>query len=376
MDSSARIALSTALLAIPPTYFVTEHAEELRRRGEPYSFAVVPLAARVDPGTVTTPVLPALTIPRSYRTRSALAKFAMPLQARTLTRLRPDLIHQHHGTWSSGARSAARALDVPLVTTLHGTDVVHALRSDPRGLQRVHRKQVQQAFRDSDLLLAVSEHQRRLALRAGAPADRLHVHYQGIDTEYFSPDTSGIAEDRPRRLLYVGGLIPRKRVDLAIDASIRAHGTLEHELLIVGDGPERSALEAKAEDHPHIRFLGAQSRAGVRELMRSSDLLLLLSHSEGAGLVILEAQACGMAAVVTGGDGKAEMVEDGVTGRVITGDSPTPDDAARAILEWTPQDTETRRQISRTARSFVVEKRSVRRGASELDGHYCSLLSR
>lgn len=370
---SAHVALTTALLAIPPTYFVTAHAEALLRHRAPYRFHAVPLAASIEPGETAIPATAALNLPVSYRARSSLAKLAMPLQTATLMRLQPDLIHQHHGTWSSGAIRAARAMGTPLVTTLHGTDVVHAGRVGPRGLERVHAREVRRAFEHSQLLLAVSDHQRRLALSAGASSEHLHVHYQGIDTDFFTPAPAADMEDRPARLLYVGGLIPQKRVDLVIRASQELSRDVPHELVILGEGPLRRTLEEQAASSAHIRFAGRTDRDGVREHMRRSDVLLLLSHSEGAGLVILEAQSCGMAAVVSGDDGKAEMVVDGVTGAVLSAD-PRPADVAQALREWLPDGPAMRAQIGEAARSFVIRDRSVDAGAAALAEYYGALL--
>lgn len=370
---SAHVALTTALLAIPPTYFVTAHAEALLRRRAAYRFHAVPLAASIEPGETVIPATAALDLPVSYRARSSLAKLAMPLQTAVLMRLQPDLIHQHHGTWSSGAIRAARAMGTPLVTTLHGTDVVHAGRVGPRGLQRVHAREVRRAFEHSQLLLAVSDHQRRLAVSAGASSEHLHVHYQGIDTDFFTPAPAADTEDRPARLLYVGGLIPQKRVDLVIRASQELSRDVPHELVILGEGPLRRTLEEQAAGSAHIRFAGRTDRDGVREHMHRSDVLLLLSHSEGAGLVILEAQSCGMAAVVSGDDGKAEMVDDGVTGAVLSAD-PQPADVAQALRQWLPDGPAMRAQIGEAARSFVIRDRSVDAGAAALAEHYGTLL--
>ncbi|MGY5765912.1 glycosyltransferase [Brachybacterium sp. DNPG3] len=377
-NESSRVALTTALLAVPPTYFVTQHAESLLPRDDRFSFHAVPLAASVAPGATSIAMTPALRLPLPYSVQKPLAKFAMPIQTAIVTRMRPDLIHQHHGTWSGGAVRAAASLGVPLVTTLHGTDVVHAGREAPRGLQRVHAQQVRGAFEHSQLLLAVSDHQRRLALSAGAPADRLHVNYQGVDTAFFAPapasaEDSGGADSRPLRLLYVGGLIPRKRVDLVIGASQELAREVPHELVIVGGGPLEQELRAQAADDAHIRFVGPTDRDGVRAHMREADVLLLLSYAEGAGLVLLEAQACGLAAVVSGGDGKAEMVEDGVSGTVLAAD-PEPRDVARALRAWLPDSAAMRTQIGAAARAFVVGQRSVEAGADRLAEFYEQLL--
>jgi glycosyltransferase involved in cell wall biosynthesis len=368
-----RVAITVPLLAIPPTYFVTEHAESLERSGAGFVFRVHPLAAEVGTGTSAIPVLPALTRPRDYPTRARLAPAALPLQSAALIRSRPDLIHQHHGVWTGGAVAAAAALRVPLLTTVHGTDMFTAAMTNPRGLQRAHGASARLAFSRSARILAVSEDLRRVALAAGAPAERTIVHYQGIDTDVFTPRARTRHEDSPPHVLYVGSLIPRKRVDLLIRASQHLARTREHELHIVGDGPLRADLERLAEGSGHIRFRGGVDRTGVLGTLREASVLALPSRREAAGLVLLEAQACGVPVVVTGGDGKAEMVRPGVTGAVVAPD-PEPSELARALDSWLPNSARAGEEIATAARAFVVEERSVRSGAERLAHIYAEVI--
>lgn len=368
-----RIAITTPLLSIPPTYFVTEHAEELLRTRADLRFRVFPLASRIQDGAITVPSTTAIRWPGSYATRSRVAPAGIPLQAAAVIRSRPDLIHQHHGVWTAGAVAAAAALRVPLVTTVHGTDVITAALPTPRGLQRVHRAQARLTFSRSDLILAVSESLRRTALAAGAPEERTVVHYQGIDTDTFVPSGAGAVEDRPLRVLFVGALIPRKRVDLLIRASQVLSRSVEHELHVVGDGPLRRDLEGLAGPDPHIRFHGSVSREAVLRQMQEGDVLCLPSEREAAGLVLLEAQACGVPVVVTGGDGKSEMLRDGETGSVISRD-PEPSELARALADWLPASATERTRTAQAARAFVVRERSVNAGAARLAELYESVL--
>lgn len=371
--SPHRIALTTPLLSMPPTYFVTEHAEELLRTGSDHVFRVHPLASRVAEGATTVPVTPALSMPSSYATRSRLAPTGIPLQAAAVIRSRPDLVHQHHGVWTAGAAAAAASLRIPLVTTVHGTDMFTAANPRPRGLQRVHRANARLAFSRSGLILAVSEDLRRVALAAGAPSARTHVHYQGIDTEVFTPSAEEAATGEVPRVLYIGGLIPRKRVDLALRASLELARTTPHELHLIGAGPLRAELDNLAVDAPHIRFHGPVGRAEVLEELRRADVLVLPSRDEAAGLVLLEAQSCGVPVIVTGGDGKEEMLSDGETGTVVAKDA-EPAEIARAVHSWLPDSPEGRAQIAERTRGFVVAERSVRVGAQRLAEFYGSLL--
>src|SRR5439155_17257540 len=89
------------------------------------------------------------------------------------------------------------------------------------------------------------------------------------------------------------------------------------DLLLAGDGPMRSDLEAQARAlgiGNRVRFLGV--RDDVADLMRAADLFALTSLSEAASITLMEAMASALPVVVTDVGGNAEIVRDGVDGRL------------------------------------------------------------
>jgi N-acetyl-alpha-D-glucosaminyl L-malate synthase BshA len=87
------------------------------------------------------------------------------------------------------------------------------------------------------------------------------------------------------------------------------------QLVLVGDGPDRSAAEWLAHDlgiHSRVRFVGKQER--VSELLALADLLLMPSELESFGLAALEAMACKVPSIATRVGGVPELIDDGVTG--------------------------------------------------------------
>jgi glycosyltransferase involved in cell wall biosynthesis len=113
-------------------------------------------------------------------------------------------------------------------------------------------------------------------------------------------------------LITVGRLIPSKRFEFAIDLLARMQSTYKIDLKVVGDGPERSRLEARARDLP-VTFLGHISdREALANLLRVSDVLLMPSASEGQPNAILEALACGVPVVATDIPGHHGLVGPGV----------------------------------------------------------------
>jgi glycosyltransferase involved in cell wall biosynthesis len=134
------------------------------------------------------------------------------------------------------------------------------------------------------------------------------VVYPPVDTAFYRPD-----DDRhPSRsgFVVVSGLVPYKRLDVAIDACRR----LGAPLTIVGTGPEQGRLQALA--GPDVKFLGWRSNEEIRELYRRATATLL-PGVEDFGMVPVEAQACGCPVVALGTGGAAETVVDGETGVLV-----------------------------------------------------------
>jgi glycosyltransferase involved in cell wall biosynthesis len=134
----------------------------------------------------------------------------------------------------------------------------------------------------------------------GAPPSRVHVIRNGIDDHVFRP----LAVPRqqrsgPARIGSVGRLVPVKGFDVLIEAARSLAPELDVEFVVVGEGPERSALERQAHGLP-VSFPGALHDPGeVAGFLRTLDLFVLPSRSEGLPNVVLEAAACGLPVVAT-----------------------------------------------------------------------------
>ena len=128
------------------------------------------------------------------------------------------------------------------------------------------------------------------------------VIYPPVDTGFFSPGGSD-----GDYFLIVSRLTAYKRIAMAVEAFNR----LDHQLFIIGDGPERRRLQALA--GPNVRLLGALSREEVRDHMRDCRGLIF-PGKEDFGITPVEAQATGRPVVAYGGGGALETVIDGKTG--------------------------------------------------------------
>jgi glycosyltransferase involved in cell wall biosynthesis len=144
------------------------------------------------------------------------------------------------------------------------------------------------------------------------------IVYPPVDTVFFHPDGT----EPERFALVVSALVPYKRIELAIDACRDARIPLK----VVGDGPERAALERRSGGG--AQFLGRLADQDVRDLYRRATLLLLPGE-EDFGIVPLEAQACGRPVVALGRGGALETIIPGETGLLV--DEASPEAFADAI---------------------------------------------
>jgi glycosyltransferase involved in cell wall biosynthesis len=364
-----QIAVTTGLLPIPPVYFVVQHALQLADR---HDFHVLARAANVTDAalgiTVDSAVPPGLG---SWSLRQYLALAAGGAHARRIRAISPDLVHQHFATWMHGPVTAARSTGAPLVTTLHGYDVAVAEASDRTPLARFHRRSIGLAIEHSARLLAVSRSLADRAVDAGFPRERIEVHFQGIDADFFTPAPREPAE--LPTLLFVGALAQRKGLADLLRASIALAATSPHRLQVIGAGPLEAELRAAAAQHPHIEPLGSLPRDGVRAAMRDASGLMLPTQRDGqwreaAGLVLLEAQACGTPVIAYSSGGTPEMLVDGETGLLVAeGDEAALGDAMRTLLALPPAEHAAMRE---RARAWVVAERSLAASAEQLDGIY------
>jgi N-acetyl-alpha-D-glucosaminyl L-malate synthase BshA len=116
-------------------------------------------------------------------------------------------------------------------------------------------------------------------------------------------------------LMHLSNFRPVKRVLDVVKVFARVVREVPSQLVLVGDGPERSAAEWLAHDlqiHDKIHFMGKQER--VNELLPLADLMLMPSELESFGLAALEAMACKVPSIATRVGGVPELIDDGVTG--------------------------------------------------------------
>ena len=233
-----------------------------------------------------------------------------------------DLLHVHyaipHSVSALLARQmlAARGKHLPFITTLHGTDITLV------GLDRSYLPITKFGIEESDGVTAISSYLRDRTYEAFEIKRDIEVIRNFVNCDFYIRDPELVARQRPRFaapdekiIVHLSNFRPVKRVTDVVEVFARIAPIVPSRLLLIGDGPERSAAEFLALKHgiaDRINFLGKQDN--VNELLALADLMIMPSEMESFGLAALEAMACRVPAIATRVGGVPELIEHEVNG--------------------------------------------------------------
>ncbi len=257
-----------------------------------------------------------------------------------------DLIDAHY-LYPDGVAATwiARDLGLPVVLTARGQDVTLI----PDDL--LPRRLILGAVRAADAVITVSRGLKDGLVRLGADGSRITVLRNGVDTVQFHPTDRTAARRRlgldGPAIVSVGHLIARKGNDLTMAALPDLPGV---RFLLVGDGPERSRLEARARRLgviERVRFVGRVAHDGLNDYYTAADAMVLASAREGWANVLLESMACGTPVVASDIPGSDEVVAAPEAGVLVARTPAAIRDGIRRILADPPDRAATRAYAER-----------------------------
>jgi glycosyltransferase involved in cell wall biosynthesis len=297
---------------------------------------------------------------------------------RVAQKKRATVMHAH---WviPGGVLGAAAAGSIPLVISLHGSDVFVAER------YALARLAARAAFRRARWVTSCSEDLRSRAVRVGADAARSSVIPYGVDSARFKPGSEerrrgramlGVAADVPV-VLALGRLVKKKGFEYLIDAAavLRSRHT-DLRVIIAGEGDLDAELRARAREAglaDHVRFLGVIPHHDVPALLAAADVAVAPSIHDDAGNVdglpntVMEILASGTPLVATPAGGIAAVATEGETARLIPERDPG---ALAAAVEELLQQPALRSAIGARARERVRSHYGWERVAKEFEAIY------
>jgi glycosyltransferase involved in cell wall biosynthesis len=327
-------------------------------------------------------VLPSLQ--RELRARDIRAVWEV---SRILRRERPAILHTHGAKAGAVGRLAAlaggRARPAVVVHTFHG-HVLEGYFSPSRSVFFIWIERI--LARLTTRLIVVSQEVGRALLRLKiAEPGRIEVVPLGFELERFV-----VSDDERRKLrealraelsipldrrvvTFVGRIVPIKRVDRLLAVAHRLRQREDVHFLIVGDGELRPQLESSATAQAlGDRVTWTGFRRDLVAIYCASDVVALTSDSEGTPVSLIEAHAAGVPVVTTDVGGARDVVEDGVSGRVLDPrDEPGMADAITEIL----RDPGLARRFAVAGRRHSLSRFTLARLVRDIDELYTRLLA-
>jgi len=231
-----------------------------------------------------------------------------------------DILHVHYAiphasvAWLAKQILAAEGIHIPVVTTLHGTDITLV------GKDMSFEPVVTFAINHSDGVTAVSESLKKDTYDNFKVEKDIEVIYNFIDLKRFSKKKKdhfrkAIAPFGEKLIVHTSNFRKVKRIEDVVYTFDKIIKKLPSKLLLIGDGPERPGIEKLCRDVgncEHVRFLGKQE--AIEEILSVCDLFIMPSESESFGLAALEAMACQVPVISSDAGGMPELNIHGVTG--------------------------------------------------------------
>ena len=344
---------------------ILDLARWMRERGAEVHVAVGgtgPFCERLSEHGLPWTSLPALGRPiRPHRDLAALGQLR-----RAFRRLRPGLISLHSAKAGLLGRLAGLGGNAAVVYTAHGWPFTPGV--DPRAARR-YRAAERLAAPLAERIIAVSAHDRRLALAAGVGSpERVVAVPNGIRP---APEAAEPGRGSPVRIACVARLDAQKDHATLLDA-LAGLPERDWTLELLGDGPLAGELAARAQRlgiAGRVAFRGL--RDDVRERLAAAQLFALPSCWEGLPLSVLEAMSAGLPVLASDVGGTSEAVRDGETGYLLArGDV----DGWRARLAALLDTPEQRARLGAAGRARYAAHFTLERMAEETAGVYAAAL--
>ena len=251
-----------------------------------------------------------------------------------------DLLHVHYAIPHASAAYMAKQIVkskigriVPVITTLHGTDITLV------GRDKTYEPVVTFSINESDAITAVSQNLKDETYRNFPITKEIQVISNFVDVARFNKKPFDafkkvIAPNGEKILVHASNFRKVKRVEDVVKVFAGINAQIPCKLLMVGDGPERHAMEELCRElnvSDQVRFVGKQEQ--IEEILAVCDIFLLPSEYESFGLAALEAMAARSVVISTNAGGLPEIILPGQTGFMANvGDTQSMIDFAISIL--------------------------------------------
>lgn len=288
-----------------------------------------------------------------------------------LKSLAPDVVHASLTLSPLDFRlpEICEELGIPLVATFH-PPFDHKLRNLTSGTQHLTYQLYAPCLAKYDRVIVFSNIQRDLLHRLGVPLDRIAVIPNGVDPNRYRPGYKPLPSqlNAKRTFIYQGRISTEKNVESLLKAWKLADMGPNCQLIMVGDGPLKSSLEATYGLDQGVGWMGFEASEQRRiQLLQGADVFILPSLVEGLSLSLLEAMSCGVACLATDAGADGEVLEDGA-GVVLNTQRVTAQ--LQTLLPLFRDHPEMTELLGRKARERVLSRYTLSQNISQVEKIY------
>lgn len=220
--------------------------------------------------------------------------------------------HVFHGHWFMAGLGLRKAHKRNMVVTMHDVSLLHEMESTPR-FRRYYRHALKMLKKSGVPIIVVSDQAKKDAIQyAGFSETEVHAIPNGINFDQFHPLPT--IKNETFKMVYAGGLSPRKNLELLIGAcEILEKRHVHFQLEIAGNHPGRTRYPAMVKEKglKQVKFVGFLPDENMNAFYNSADLMVYTSKYEGFGFAPLEAMAAGTPVISTKGGSLAEIAGGG-----------------------------------------------------------------
>ncbi len=274
-----------------------------------------------------------------------------------------DLLHVHYAIPHASAAYmakqilASQGIKIPFITTLHGTDITLV------GKDASFEPVITFAINESDAVTSVSESLKQDTYKYFNVKRDIEVIHNFVDIDLYSKAKNALTKFNyntgdKKVLLHISNFRPVKRVEDVVRIFDKVRKEIPAKLLLVGDGPDRSKIEALCRELgicDDVQFLGKLK--ATEQALAMADLFILPSETESFGLSALEAMAASVPVISTNTGGLPEINVHGITGYLSNvGDVDDMVKNSLSILSNKKKHDEFKRSAFEYAKRFRISK--------------------
>ena len=266
------------------------------------------------------------TVP-GYETQDIGFPSMLSMMKRIVKEQPDQIIVSTPGPLGLGAIVCAKLMDLPIKMIYHTDFSEQLLRMNNEvSVANITDHIVNAIYKQADQVFVPSQAYIDKLSQAGLEPTKLSIFPRGLDFDLYRPKASLTAQEDKKDDLFTLIFAGRISEDKNLSLLSKIFNTLEeqtpglYKLVIAGNGPDLASLTSKLNHHKNVTFTGRIDASKLVEHYQESDLLVFPSHTDTFGMVVLEAQACGIPALVTPSGGPKEIIINNETGKVVEND--------------------------------------------------------